>query len=178
MASNTGLSESISRFVNARPDRFPAPAGGDNGIPLPAELELARAFRDSPPRLRADFGSAETPFKRRDAHTLVVFAVRMAIHSVRVNDPGILIDCANALVVDNDLADYRDILVALSIIDECARRVGLDGTVIFDTVANVATAERRDLIRKGYINRTPGMKAAITDWKLAEKDGILTLVRD
>jgi hypothetical protein len=46
------------------------------------------------------------------------------------------------------LRDWRDLLVALAPYHDCARRLGLEPTVVFDEAAEAAATELREIIRR------------------------------
>lgn len=158
MATQTKLQQQIADFFRSRPSGCDFPTGGIIEIPLPSEQALLEAIEQSAP-----LGEAELlPFRKnltiRDTYSLLIFAVRMAILAARTGAPGIFRAGLLGVVVDDEVADWRDVLTALSIIEDCASRIGLDFRSELEKALELATEGRRKTIHEGYLSRSPEMR--------------------
>jgi hypothetical protein len=140
-----------SYYVYTTGRRLPYPAGDE---PL-----LLEALKNHRPTQRADLKPIAEQLNVKAAYDLATFAVRMAIYSARQGESSALLTALPALVMDDDLVDYRDTLRDLSIIEDCAARIGLDASTAFGQVAGIASRARAGTIRNGYLSRTPDMRA-------------------
>ncbi|GEM_PF-6160229 len=152
------LGEAIDAFLETVPPTIRYYAmGGDVEIPTAAELALLHVFETSPPRSRADLTDIASKLTMDQAYTLPAFSLRMAIYAVRTNAIQALRAGTFGLVIDNDLKDWRDVLLSLSIVEDCASRLGTDLHSVMQNAIKVATDQRRDTIN-AYISRPP-------DWR-------------
>jgi hypothetical protein len=131
--------------------------GGDVGIPTTEELALLRAFENFPPALRNELAPIAKTLTLRQADLLSAFTVRMATFAVRKNAIHVLRIGTLPLVVDDNLLDWRNVLMVLSIIDDSALRLGTDlESVIQDAIA-LASDRRRTTINE-YLLRPPAFR--------------------
>ena len=77
---------------------------------------------------------------------------RVATEALRSASPGKLEASIRGLLTDPENAqlreDWRDLLVALAPLHDCARRLGLDPVTVFDAAADGASAEMATLARE------------------------------
>lgn len=168
------LPSAVRQFLASCPPSYHFPTGGSSPIPSGDELLLLEALKSRRPTQRADLKPIADQIDPGAAYSLVIFAVRMAIHSARQRESSALLAALPALVVDDDFVDYRDLLGALSIIEDCAARIGLDASAVFEQVAGLASPRRSGTIRNGYLARTPDMRIpAVMGFRAVEdKDGL------
>jgi hypothetical protein len=144
------LSEAVHR------GGYKAPFGGTPHIPLPeALLEVLPAIVELS---REDLEAMRAKVGRREARILDTFVMRMAILAVRRADPEIIKKSIVGLFLDNDVLDYRDVLTTVSIVNDCASRVGIDPREVIARFQAIANAHRWSTIIDGFFSRTPEMK--------------------
>ena len=114
----------LDRFLDAVPNSYPFPMGGETEIPTESEKKLLHSIQESMSLSNQDWPSVDE--KVRHAYQCAVFAVRMAVYAVRMNDRRILKAGAFGLVFSNGQIDWRDLLKALSIIDDCCKRLNVE----------------------------------------------------
>jgi hypothetical protein len=146
----------LAGSVNIRTYGF----SGTGRLPIPSaeELNLLDALRRARVTSRADLEAlvpAEGDLTASDY--LITFAVRMVIHAARTGDPEPLTTALPLLAVDEE-ADFRDVLLALSVVEECGRRLGLDVDALLQSVAPLAGPRRRHTILRGFLSRDPGYR--------------------
>jgi hypothetical protein len=153
------LSESIKRFLEGYPDQTAFPLGKPVAIPTDAELTLLEAMAETVPALVGDLVSVRKNVKEvAHGYSLIQFAIRMAVLAVRRDNPDILITSLPGLILDDDKVDWRDILRALSIIENCAVRLGIEFRPAVENLCQFATPKRRHTIVEGYLVRSPDMR--------------------
>jgi hypothetical protein len=151
--------DAIRTFLTSCPPIYDFPLGGSDAIPIEPEKRLLEALA----RI-GQFELAEIPVVRqaltiRDAYSLVTFTTRMAIFSVRSGSTVPILTTIAMIVIDDGLVDWRDVLTALSIIEDCAARMSLDIGELLNSVIPLATEKRRHSIRNGYLGRPVAMRS-------------------
>ena len=84
------------------------------------------------------------------AWQLRTYAARMATLAVREKDSTFVRYGLLALVLDNDLQDYRDVLIVCSVIYDAATRIGENPEGLFHRVARLAAPRRKGLL-EGFV---------------------------
>jgi hypothetical protein len=152
------LEERIRRFLASGSAHFDFPMGGTTPIPMQSEQDLVSLFIDAPrltPSVAAEFRSTLT---RPDAYSLAIFAIRMAVLAVRTNSERTLVSSFWAIVIDNDVLDWRDVLACLAIIEDCCLRIGCNFHQLTHLHLDLATQRRRKTICDGYLIRSGVMR--------------------
>ena len=116
-------------------------------IPLDVEEELSPAMRLFVRVSGSDRDAIRAAVTDRIGSKLAVYAARMASLGVRRGSEQVLLDGVTALAIDDDVVDWRDILVSLSLLCNACRRLGLEYGA-FLTIADSAIPERRKLLRE------------------------------
>ena len=138
---------------------FPIYGTSENpDIPMNSELALLNTIERSNPLSHEELHSIRAELNYLDEFHLVTFAVRMAIFAARTNAISTIRSGALGLVLDNGFVDPREILIQLSIVEDCARRLGTDLESVVRPHIHLATERRRGTIIDGYLSRTPGMR--------------------
>src|SRR5262245_45559660 len=117
----------IRKFVSSRRavyDEFPS--GGSLPIPQPVERSLLEVLERNQPIDSSTVSASCFEFSTGQADDLVIFSVRMAIYAARASLAHVLRAGMIGLVLDDNVLDERDLLSALSIIEDCASRIGAD----------------------------------------------------
>ncbi len=151
--NTTNLQYNLDSFLDAVPNSYPFPMGDGIEIPMESEKELLGAIQNSMKDPNQDWPSVGE--KVRQGYQCAVFAVRMAVYAVRDNDKSILEAGAYGLVFSNGQVDWRDLLKALSIIDDCCRRLGL---MLENVLPNSVDRNGMRETIKGYLLRDSEMR--------------------
>lgn len=152
------LLECIRLFLSEL-SSFPIYGTSENpDIPMTAELALLNTIERSNPISHKEVQSIRARLNYVDECHLVTFAVRMAILAARTNTISDIRSGTLGLVIDNGIVDGREILIQLSIVEDCALRLGTDLESIVRPHIHLATEKRRETIVDGYLSRTPGMR--------------------
>ena len=158
MTTNIRLVDSLTTFADSCGHEYEFPCGGDVPIPADTETALAAAFRDAPPSRAEDYSELRSSLSFRNCYACVTFGVRMAILAVRTDDIALLKVAMYGLILDNGQMDYRDMLGALAIVEECANRLGQDFTTevsaVYDLIEDADVRATLD----GYLSRSPEMR--------------------
>jgi hypothetical protein len=151
--------EAVSQILTEYPTHIEFPLGGNIEIPLPVEEQLASVIAEMHPANSDHIAAIRDELSRRQAYSLVTFAVRMSVSAVRTNSAPTLHCALLGLVLDDCLVDWRDILIALSIIEECAVRLGVDFANCMASIRDVAVDDRVTTIFDGYLSRPKEMRS-------------------
>lgn len=151
------LRSALRAFLETSPLEPQKPSAGLAIISRPEELDLLQAVHSAGPLSEGMVAQLGQEVDLAQSYLLLDFAVRSAIYAVRAGSPRALHNGAFALVLDRDLLDYRDVLVALSVIEDCALRLGSDLKSSITPVLGIATEKRRDTIM-GYLGRPPELR--------------------
>ena len=147
----------MAAVIESYPPQFEFPFGTLDDVPAVIEaiaiLELCKR-----PLPEADWCSA---FRSRlsldEVYDLLIFGVRSAIVAARTESPESLRVSLVCIVIDDNLADWRDMLVVLSILERCAQELKLEFGQVIGDVLSLATQKRRELIRS-YLSRDDEMR--------------------
>ena len=134
------------------------PSGGDLAIPLTSEEEFLQALEKGQAELAEVVPAVRMRLSRKQAYALAIFAVRMAILGAKTKGAGVIRHSLISLMFDDDLVDSRDILCALSLVEDCGSRVAMDTGNLLETLVEIATWKRRETIVDGYLARPPNMR--------------------
>ena len=97
--------------------------------------ELCSSFAKKSPGERSSFRAAVS---LEEFYTLIEFARRAAVFSLRRNDSHILQGGLTALaMIEAERTDSRDILIALALLHHSAVRIGMNPSSAFQTAAPV-----------------------------------------
>lgn len=124
-----------------------------NPTPLRLDADVAdlvRQFQRSDPGRRADMRRA---ISMDGFYTLLTFSKRQAVYAIRMRraDP-VEAGLAAIAVIEADRTDFRDILVALSLLHHAARRLSLDAGGLFAAAAALSEPKTGRLI-EGFAAR-------------------------
>jgi hypothetical protein len=147
---------SVRNFIAACPGDWGFPLGGRVDFPFPAEVEFARALRQYRGE-KIDFGALRKELTIVDSYHLSIFAVRTAVFAAQSSSPEVYRDALFASMIDDNV-DYRDLLGALSIMEDCANRLGLDFSAELDAAFVIATTERQHIIRDVYLETSAELR--------------------
>jgi hypothetical protein len=150
---------SLREFLQSLPRNFNFPLGGPSVIPSTPEQNLLTALEGNPQIDPAELALFRQHLNVRDAYSLVTFAVRMAVWAVRSESPQRLRAGLFTVVIDDGTVDWRDILRALAILEDCSARLGLNFKTEIGQRLDLATDRRRRLISESYLSRQPAMRS-------------------
>lgn len=150
--------EAIKLFLAEYPRYLEFPLGGTTAIPMDSEQRLLASIDQEFPIVPDDVAALRGELSRHNAYSLVTFATRMAVFVARTNAASLMEAVSIGLVLDDGLVDWRDMLVALSIVEDCANRLGVDFRACIDRTSTLAADQRRRTIQQGYLTREPKMR--------------------
>jgi hypothetical protein len=151
--------DAIVSVLKGYPNDFSFPFGDDDiEIPLPSERVLIETFFTNQPFAPTLVIELRSVLDVKLAYSLVILTVRFVLYSVRISSPRLFRLSLPFLLADDNLVDWRDILVAASIIDDCARHLSIDFSSEIQSLLGYATERRRDTILCGYLSRDTEMK--------------------
>ena len=144
---------------DAQSERYDFPLGNATEL-SPEERALLEQFA----LVRRDGAAGfERPgVAHRLAYKLVALAVRAAVFARREKCGDLLRDGLIGLVLDNGCIDYRDLLMALCIIEDCAQELHVDLTFELTAIQPFARRETWETIAGGFLVRPPEMRTLKT----------------
>lgn len=148
----------IDRFLKACPGMPDFPLGKPLPIPTGSELLFLEEIQVASAISTIQLDSIRKDLSIAQGYQLVIFAIRMAILAVRISRPDFLVSSLIGIVADDDAVDYRDVLRAIAIIEDCASRLRIDFDSEIKNACRFASARRRSLILQGYLSRPVDMK--------------------
>jgi hypothetical protein len=131
--------------------------GGNVEIPTAAEQTLLKVLEQTPPRTRHDVHPIANRLTMKQIDLLGAFAIRMATLAVRRNLSHVLVAGAFGIVIDEDVDDWRDILLVMAVIEDSASRLGEELQTAITPALRVASEPRRKVIN-GYFAREAKMR--------------------
>jgi hypothetical protein len=146
------LAAAIQAYLDSCPKQLEFPLGGNLVIPTDAELQLLEAIGGLMPITQNEIAVIRSQLDMDDSYDLLIFAVRMGVLAARTNTPRTLLLSLVGLVIDNSL-DFRDVLTALSIMENCATRLGIDFCKTTQDLRSLASDRRWKTIGEGYCAR-------------------------
>ena len=144
------LLHALAGVTHYAPDGIP-------DIPMPAELALLGAIERSVPVAAEEVASIRSGLTLWQGYLLLCFALRMGVYAVHTNNRAALYAGTFGLVADGDLVDWKDVLIYLSIVEDCASRLGTDLESAVRPHIHLASEERRETIAE-YVSREPEMR--------------------
>lgn len=155
--SLNSLSVEVRAFLAAVSQAKPYQMISRGEMPTEAEVRLSEAIKRSAPISEQEVLLVRSRLDLEQAYFLVNFARRMAVYGARINDVDVLTRCTLGFVLDENLVEWRDILIDLSILEDCAVRLGADTEAVLEASLRFASDKRRETIR-GYCSRPPEMR--------------------
>ena len=152
-----GFTKAIEELLATYPSDgfFPM---GDDPIPTGAESRIHEWIADAPLITRDQIASVRSGLTRNQAYNLVGFSLRSLVRFAREQNPERMPSVLFALVVDDDLVDWRDMLGALSIAEDCLRRHDHSFSELITALRPLAS-ERRQSTIDGYLSRSAEMRS-------------------
>jgi hypothetical protein len=123
-------------------------------IPFPSEILFLKVLDDWPTISAADATEIRASLNILDCYTLAAFAVRMAVYAARSGNPEPMQRAMVSFVlIGEDGLDWRDEIIYLSIINDCAVRIGIDLRATILAYESVASVRRKNQLagqHRGY----------------------------
>jgi len=154
--STNTLSDEVRAFLEAVSKTKPYRMIASGEMPSEAEVRLFEAIKCVPVS-EQEMTKVRSWLNMEQAYFLVNFARRMAVYAARIGDVAILKRCVLGFVFDENLVEWRDILMDLSIVEDCAVRLGADLDTALKANLQFASDKRRETIN-GYCSRPPEMR--------------------
>ena len=180
------LGEQIAKAAAAEKRRK---AGGDTGTspvpgegydhrddelgllrPRPAPLDsalagLTREYAKADEQTRA---AIRRSISMQEFYNLLTFGRRAAVFALRERGAARVTEGLTAVaMIEAERVDWRDILVALSLLNHAAERVGADADRLFREAGRLAEPEVAQLI-DGFVRRSPAEKNLRSSWGYEE----------
>ena len=159
MGIDQPLISNFRTFLKSCPRHYDFPMGGSTVLPLESELQLVVAIQMVKGVSKRDCDEFRQLLNVRDAYSLVIFSVRMAVLAVRKQDSSFLRTGLIGLVLDDGVVDWRDVIVALAIIEDCSARIAINSETVIESVLGLATTQRRSDICTNYLTRPSNMRS-------------------
>ena len=159
MNKNVRLHDLAIKFYSECPPNFSFPLGGNTPIPFAAEFELAQFLLNGKMLTAYELATVRSALTFRQAYYWVIFSVRIAVNSVRISECNLIEASTWGVVIEDGLVDWRDLLVALSIIEDCASRVGVNFQQLLENKIGLGSEKLQKTIRDGYLARSPEMRS-------------------
>ena len=171
--------DSLLKLVRSYPAHRSYQSGNPIPIPSPEESQLIESeFKNLSLSVKvAD--SLREKMSKKDASSLTIFAVRVAIYAVRHNRGEILKSTAWAICLDDDLDDWRSVLVALSLMEDASVKLKLNFSDVIEPWLFLAQSHRLDTIKQGYLSRAAEMRdIRVMGYTVADHgDGLFDYIR-
>ncbi len=131
-------------------------------LPLDSAIaELCKRFAAADDRRREHLRSA---ISMDEFYTLLTFARRSAVFAIRGRDATWVEAGMTAVaMIDSGRVDYRDVLVALSLLHHAARRIGIDAALMFRQKAALCRPDTA-IVVTGYLDRSDREKDIRLSW--------------
>lgn len=155
------FAERLEQFLMACPTDYDFPSGGVVRIPLESERQLMAVCQAGPPAENV-IEMFRQNLSSRDGYSVVIYSVRTAIYAVKGNSRDYLISGLIGLLLDDGIVDWRDVLGALSIIEECSTRLGINLQSEFDKILPLASQRRRKTILNDFYSRSKAQRQVTT----------------
>ncbi len=131
-------------------------------VPLDSALaELTREFAKADARIRATIRGS---ISMDEFYRLLTFSQRAAVFALRERSIGWVTNGLTAIaMIEAERVDFRDILVALSLLNHAAERIGEDANRLFREASRLAEPEVARLIEE-FITWSPKEKSLRSSW--------------
>lgn len=117
--------KAVLEFVKSCGRNYEFPAGGENEILTPPEEKLYSALQTESIPEAEKVSVLRVGFDWSDCYSIVIFSVRLAVLAVRNTQPEIYKLGVLALVAGIPKLDWRDVLGAIAIFENCGSRLGI-----------------------------------------------------
>ncbi len=124
----------------------------------PQEQELLVLLRDCGLSIEQKISILSKEQDWGDFYALVIFSVRLAILAVRKRQPSTYLTGLVALVAGSPKVDWRDVLVAFAIFDDCGNRLGVDFQTEVELVAVWWRRNSTSIHNDGFFSRDAIMR--------------------
>lgn len=150
------LTSAVTAFLESCDPDYEFPAGGCNAPLSTLEERLLLVMQSKGIADVDKFRTLSNVRKPKDCYSIVIFGVRLAILSVRRSCPIVYHQGVIALAAGSGSVDYRDLLGAFSIFENCGDRLNIR---FQDEMAAVVTddAKLRSTL-DGYFSRPSSMR--------------------
>ncbi len=172
------VKQKVYAFLENCPPDFDYPLGGEVKFPIDGELRFSELFPNGFNLNLTEVIDVFGKLTSGDAYNLAIFSLRMAVYAVESNNTRFLNDNLWALCVDRDILDWRDVLVSLSIAEDCCLRMGCDFQNAIEPYIVFTTERRKRTIIQDYFARTSEMRDVETmGYKGIFEDGRLQYLK-
>lgn len=149
----------IRTTVHAMPKGIAFPSGYPAPIMTAAELGLLADYELRVDQFLSELHLQSICNSTSESYLLVILAVRFAIHAVRTNTSELLQLSAALIASGGSRVDWRDALVALSALEECSSRLGVEFTQLTSILLSTDNEQLQNTISQGYLSRSAYMRS-------------------
>jgi hypothetical protein len=127
--------------------------------PFPTPLDEAldavvSGFRSMPDSARASWKGA-IPFSQRDSQILITYAIRMATQALREGSTSRITNGLIAHLIEGERDDWRENIIALTLLFDAAKKLGVEPLPVFDEMASLAPGDAAAETLRGFRKRKP-----------------------
>lgn len=153
------LPNAVSAFLESCGRDYEFPAGGQHELLTKQEQALLELLRECELSVERQVSTLAKDRDWSDCYSLVIFAVRLAILAVRQEQQYWYRIGLIALVAGSPKVDWRDVLGAFAIFNDCGKRIGIDFQSEVEPIAACGDAEKLRSTLDGFFSRDDEMRA-------------------
>lgn len=158
LSAKMRLSSAKTQFLSSCDRSYYIPSGGDHEILMPVETQLLIALGDTQISDREKINALAAELDASTTYDVSIFAVRLAIFAARTGDSTILKTGLLPLIAAGLQLDWRDMLRALAIFENCAARIGCDFRQALECAIKPIQDESLLTTITGYFARSDEMR--------------------
>lgn len=156
-AQSDGLGDLLRKLFESYPQKITSFENEDFLIPTQRECEVSSEIEAGMPFSQEMIEAVRGTLSLHEAYDLRTFSVRIAIFAARTYTPELLKVSALCLMIASRV-DWRDLLIALSLMRACANDLGVNPEYILQQAAEYATPDRKEIVLDGFLGRNPEMQ--------------------
>ncbi len=158
MMQTDSLGDLLRKLFESYPQKITSFENEDFLVPMQTECAVISEIEAGMPFSQEMVDAVRGILSIDETYGLRTFSVRIAIHAARTNAPELLHVSACCLMIASRI-DWRDFLVALSLIGASANDFCVNPEDILQQAAEYATPDRKEIVLDGFLGRTPEMQS-------------------
>ena len=151
--------KAVLEFVKSCGRNYEFPAGGENELLMPSEEKLYSALQTESLSEAEKVSVLRVGFDWSDCYSIVIFGVRLAVLAVRNTQPETYKLGVLALAAGIPKVDWRDVLGAFGIFENCGNRLGIRFQDEFKLVADITDVGSVQPTIDGFFSRDHEMRS-------------------
>ena len=153
------LRHALNGFLESCGRDYEFPAGGKNEMLTPSETALHVAIKPDTISDSEKIRTLSEGFDWEACYSVVIFGVRLAVLAVRRDTPELYKLGVLALVAGSPKVDWRDVLGAFAIFDNCGARLRLQFQAEVESVVEFTDEAKLRSTMDGYFSRSDEMRS-------------------